>query len=173
MELLLERCTLRSWRVTDAPRLAQLANDRTIWLNLRDRFPHPYTRADADVFIAREAGASPEQNFAIAVDDQPVGAIGLIVGEDIYRVSSEIGYWLGAEWRGQGIASEALRGLSAWAFEYFGLQRIHAHVFTWNPLSARVLERSGFTLESTARNIAIKDGKVTDEWIYVMLREQR
>ena len=173
MELLLERCTSRSLRVTDAPRLAQIATDRTIWINLRDRFPHPYTRADADAFITRETGQSPERNFAVAVDDQPVGAIGLVLGEDIYRVSAEIGYWLGAEWRGQGIAGEALRGLSAWAFEFFGLQRIHANVFTWNPLSARVLERSGFTLESTARSIAIKDGTVTDEWIYVRLRDQR
>ncbi|MEO6444450.1 MAG: GNAT family N-acetyltransferase [Gemmatimonadaceae bacterium] len=170
MELLLERCTVRSWRTTDALRLAQLANDRAIWLNVRDRFPHPYTRADGDAFIAEALAENPERKFVICVSDQPVGAIGIELGEDIYRVSASIGYWLGVEWRGQGIASEALRALSAWAFEFFGLQRIHANVFTSNVLSARVLERSGFTLESTARSIAIKDESVTDEWVYVKLR---
>ena len=173
MELLLEGCTIRSWRPTDAPLLAQLANDRNIWVNVRDRFPHPYHTTDADAFIEQSLRQSPEQNVAIAVDDQPVGAIGLILGDDIYRLSAEIGYWLGAEWRGRGIASEAVRGVTTWAFERFGLQRIHANVFTGNLPSARVLERSGFALESTARRIAIKDGSVCDEWVYVRLRDRR
>ena len=171
MELPLDRCTVRSWRPSDVTRLAREANDRSIWLNVRDRFPHPYSLADAEAFVERCAEESPECNFAITVDDQPVGAIGLILGEDIYRRTAEIGYWLGADWRGQGIGTDALEGVSDWAFTHFQLQRIFARVFTSNPASARILEKACFTLESTARRVAIKDGRVIDEWIYVRLRD--
>ena len=106
MELTLDRCTVRSWRPTDAAALARVANDRSIWVNVRDRFPHPYSEADADAFITLSTQQSPERNFAIAVDGQPVGAIGLTLGEDIYRHTAEVGYWLGADWRGQGIGTE-------------------------------------------------------------------
>jgi hypothetical protein len=41
MELSLTRCTVRSWMPDDAASLVRHANNRRIWLNLRDRFPHP------------------------------------------------------------------------------------------------------------------------------------
>jgi RimJ/RimL family protein N-acetyltransferase len=171
MELPLSSCTVRSWRSSDAPDLAHAANDRSIWVNVRDRFPHPYALADAERFITLSAGTEPESSFAIDVGGRVVGAIGLILGEDIYRVSAEVGYWMAADWRGRGIAAEALRGLSAWAFPRFALVRLHAAVFTWNHASARVLEKAGFALESTARCAALKDGRIVDEWIYVRLRD--
>lgn len=172
MELPLRRCTIRSWRPGDAGELASAANDRSIWINLRDRFPFPYTVADADTFIASASAALPETNFAITVDGHVAGAMGLVIGDDIYRASAEVGYWLGAAWRGRGIGTEALQGFSAWAFDSLPLVRLHAAVFVWNPPSARILEKAGFTRESTARQAAIKDGMIVDEWIYVRLREE-
>lgn len=172
MQLDLAHCSVRSWRDTDVAALARAADDRSIWINLRDRFPHPYTQSDAVDFVERCATADPQVNFAIAVDDVVVGSVGLILGDDIYRLSAEVGYWLAADARGKGIASEALRGFSDWAFERFGLVRLHAAVFTWNPASARVLEKAGFERESTARCAAIKDGRVVDEWVYAKVRER-
>ena len=116
MEILLDRCTLRTLRPADAPRLAVIANDREIWRNLRDRFPHPYELAHAEHFIARALIPKREHAFAICVGDDLAGVISVILGEDIYRRSAEIGYWLGAEARGKGIATEAVRALSGWAF---------------------------------------------------------
>jgi len=53
MELVLERCTIRPWRLDDAESLARHANNRKIWLAVRDLFPHPYTIQDAHEFLQR------------------------------------------------------------------------------------------------------------------------
>lgn len=166
----LTRCTLRSWRPSDAERLAAIADDRDVWRMLRDRFPSPYTLADADAFIARVAAEEPIRNVAIAVDDVVMGAIGVTPGEDINRISGEIGYWLAAEARGKGIATDAVLGFIDWLWETTGLQHLHASVFTTNRESARVLEKSGFTLSYLAEKAAIKDGQIVDEWRYHLVR---
>ena len=71
------------------------ANNRKIWINLRDAFPHPYTIEDARVFIQLAIECKPETRFAIVVDGQAVGSIGFGLHIDVERVSAEIGYWLG------------------------------------------------------------------------------
>ncbi len=171
MLLSLERCAVRSWRPDDAPRLAAIANDRSIWLMVRDRFPFPYSEEDAAAHIARCLSQEPQTNFAIAVDDIVIGAIGYIPGEDINRVRAEVGYWLGAESRGKGYATEALRGFVQWLWRSTALQHLTAAVFTFNPESARVLEKAGFERAYLARKCAIKDGVLRDEWNYSLVRE--
>ena len=66
---------------------------------------------------------------------------------DVERVSAEIGYWLGEEFWGRGIVSEALRAVTDYAFATFDLCRIYAGVFEWNPASMRVLEKAGYEFE--------------------------
>src|ERR1044071_8647485 len=68
MEIVLPTCVIRPWTVTDAPALARHADDRRIWRNLRDAFPHPYALADAHAFIAKAKEMAPETFFAIVVD---------------------------------------------------------------------------------------------------------
>jgi hypothetical protein len=72
--LTLKTCAVRSWRTSDAESLLRHANNRNIWLNLRDAFPHPYTKHDARAYIRSVRDRSPETTFAIAVDDEAVGA---------------------------------------------------------------------------------------------------
>ena len=170
MELHLARLTIRSWRPDDAPRLAPLANNYAIWRNLRDRFPHPYAVADADAFIAHCLARDPQTNYAIALNDAPIGSIGIIPGDDIYRTSAEFGYWLGEPYWGRGYVTEAILGFTEWVFATFDLSRLYALVFTGNPASARALEKGGFVLEATSRCAAIKEGQLMDEWLYAKLR---
>ena len=107
MELTLKTCAVRSWRTSDAESLLRHANNRNIWLNLRDAFPHPYTKHDARAYIRSVRDRSPETTFAIAVDDEAVGSIGFVLRSDVERVSAEIGYWLAEPFWGRGIATEA------------------------------------------------------------------
>ena len=95
MELDCSLCVIRSWRTEDEDSLALHANDRGVWLNLRDRFPHPYLRADAESWVRHASAQRPETDFALAVDGQAVGGIGLVLHGDIERCSAEVGYWLG------------------------------------------------------------------------------
>src|SRR5688572_19255741 len=94
MRLPLGVCEVRSWRRGDAAALVEHANNRKVWLNLRDRFPHPYTPRDARTFLASVIGARPERNFAIDVDGAAVGGIGFGIQTDVERVGAELGYWL-------------------------------------------------------------------------------
>ncbi len=115
MRLALKSCTVRSWAAGDVASLVRHANNRKIWINLRDRFPYPYEKRDAQTFIKRMSTTQPETMFAIDVDGAAVGGIGFVVHEDVERVSAEVGYWLGEEFWGRGITTEALMALGQYA----------------------------------------------------------
>lgn len=166
MKLELKNCTVRSYRLDDAQSLAQNANNRAIWKNLRDGFPHPYSLDNGLAFIERALGMQPETNFAICVDDLAVGGIGFVLHTDIERISAEIGYWLGEPYWGKGIVSEALVAVRDYAIKTHDLQRIFAVPFAHNKASARVLEKAGFLLEGRMRKSALKDGEIIDQFLY-------
>jgi RimJ/RimL family protein N-acetyltransferase len=170
VELTLSHCTVRDWRRGDEASLVRHADNRNIWINLRDRFPHPYTKRDAAQWMAYVRSGPPDTNFAIAVDGDAVGGIGFVVQPDVHRISAEIGYWLGEAYWGRGIMTEVLRAVTAFAFEADGLVRLFAGVFEWNPASMRVLEKSGYVREGVLRQSAIKDGKIIDQVLYAITR---
>src|SRR5437870_3366414 len=97
------QAVIRPWRPDDAAPLAEQANERRIWLNLRDAFPHPYGVADADRFIAMALGMSPRTYFAVEVSGSVAGGIGYTLHGDVERVGAEVGYWLGVAHWGKGI----------------------------------------------------------------------
>lgn len=171
MQLVLPSCTVRSWQKNDRPSLVRHANNRRVWVNLRDRFPHPYTSDDAARFLAWALAERPETNFAIAVGDEAVGAIGYQIQPDVHRISAEIGFWLGEAYWGRGIMTEALRAVTEQAFHTHNLRRLFAGVFEWNPASMRVLEKAGYTREAVLRQSAIKDGRIIDQALYAIVRE--
>ena len=169
MELVLERCKVRSWREADAEPLARHANDRRIWRNLRDAFPHPYTLEHAHAWIAERSSANPETMFAIEVDGEAAGGVGFMLRTDVERLSAEIGYWVAAPFWNRGIATEVVRAVAAFAIARHGLVRVVALPFEWSVASHRVLEKAGFVLEAKMRRAAIKDGEVIDQRLYALV----
>ena len=169
MLLELATCQVRSYRPCDARSLAKFANNRKVWLNLRDGFPHPYTIEDGEAFIARALSASPETMFAIAVGGEAAGGIGFVLHSDVERVSAELGYWLGEPFWGRGIVSEAVEAVTRYAVKQYALKRVFAVPYAWNGASSRVLEKAGFTLEGRMRKSAIKDGQVIDQFLYAFV----
>ncbi len=162
---------LRPWKLSDADALVRHANNRKIWLNLRDRFPHPYTEADAHAWCAlRATDTGSPHNFAIEFAGEAIGAIGLEFFADVHRKTAEIGYWLGESMWGRGLGTIAAKAVSEYAFATFDLHRHQAMVFGWNPASARVLEKAGYTLEARLRNHIFKDNRLCDALIYARLR---
>ena len=172
MQLDLGHCGVRSFRDADAAPLARHADNRKVWVQLRDRFPHPYAIDDAREFIRFTCAQDPETAFAVTVEDLPVGVIGVVLGDDVERCSAEIGYWLGEEYWGRGIATTALAGLTRFAFTTYDLERLYALSRESNAASCRVLEKVGYRLEGRLRRSAIKDGVVHDQRLYAILREE-
>jgi RimJ/RimL family protein N-acetyltransferase len=162
---------LRTWQWEDAAALVTQANNRRVSQNMRDAFPFPYTADDADRWLTVANKYDPPRNFAIVVAGAPVGGLGLVLKDDVYHRTAEIGYWLGEDYWRRGIATAAVRAAVDYAFATFDLCRLYAGVFAGNPASARVLEKAGFTCEARLRNAITKDGRTTDELIYAIVRE--
>jgi [ribosomal protein S5]-alanine N-acetyltransferase len=161
---------LRHFRPEDAASIARHADDREVWINLRDRFPHPYTLEDARAWIAHVNSMAPQTDLAIEVDGEAVGAIGYTAGEGEARQSAEVGYWLGrAFWR-RGIATASVRALTVGLLSKPRFNRLHATVFAWNPASARVLEKAGYAFEGRLKDAIVKDGRTTDGLVYAIVR---
>lgn len=162
---------IRSWDRDDVPSLIKYANNRNVWINLWDIFPNPYTHADAHAWIRQCKEQKPEKNFAIATPHEVIGGIGLALQSDVHRMSADLWYWLAEPFWGKGIATLAVKALAEYAFTNFDIVRLYATVFEWNPASARVLEKAGFTLEARLRKNVIKDDHIIDSLLYAKLKE--
>ena len=162
MQLVLKSRTIRPWRLDDAESLAKHANNRKIWLGLRDLFPihtRVMTRTNfcKNKFLYRSGGPgyrgdrhSPRAECASAYGDA-----WLLVRRGLL---------------GRGIMTEAVAAFTDFCFENFPLRRISAEVFANNLASARVLEKAGFVFEGCLKNNVIKDGKLLDSLLYAKTR---
>ncbi|AHM60492.1 acetyltransferase [Flammeovirgaceae bacterium 311] len=159
-------CTLRPWQASDKEALLKHANNYKIWQNLRDRFPHPYTAADADWWLQHAGKQQAFSQFAIDVKGEAVGGIGLELQQDVERVSAELGYWLGESFWGQGIITVAIKELTGWAIPALSLSRIYALPFIHNGGSVRALEKAGYQREGILKRSAIKEGRIIDQVMY-------
>ncbi len=162
--------TIRPYESSDVGALVKYGNNYEIWKNLRDRFPHPYTRAHAIDWVRHTRRQRPPCDLAIAGDVELIGGIGVHVQDDVHRRSAEIGYWLGAPFWGRGIATQAVDAMTDHAFATLPIVRIYAHVFEGNPASVRVLEKVGYDYEGRMRKSVYKDGKLLDQLIYGIVR---
>lgn len=164
MELAEGNVRIRPLRYADRERLAKLANNKKIWLNVRDMFPYPYTIENAEKFIDTVKQLDPQVTFAIEHDFKFVGAVGLVLQQDVYRFSAEIGYWIGESYWGKGIATQALSLLCKYAFDELKMEKLFAGVFDGNEGSKRVLLKCGFHQEGIARKAVFKNNKFIDEY---------
>jgi RimJ/RimL family protein N-acetyltransferase len=164
-----DRCVLRRWAKSDVPSLVRHANNQNVAKHLRDRFPHPYTRAHAFAFLTHAAASDTPTHFAIIVEENAVGGIGYVRGSDVERFSAEVGYWLGEEFWGRGIGTEALQLLTRHLFAEEKLLRLFALPLSYNTGSIRVLEKAGYAREGLLRASCVKYGEPRDQLLYARI----
>jgi len=136
----LMKVILRHINESDAEELSLLANNVKIRDGLRTGFPHPYTIEDAHTFI-KICGEAKHLSRAIEVDGVYAGQIGIHPGE---KSDMEIGYWIGEEFWGRGIVSEAIKLVIPLAKEILMPTSIFAKVIKDNIGSWKALEKNGF-----------------------------
>jgi len=163
---------MRPWRPEDAPALVKHANNPKVARNLRDGFPYPYTLTDARRWLEMVGDNRSDLILAIEIDGEAAGGIGIHAGKDVYRYNGEIGYWLSEQHWGKGIMSGAVASLVDHAFLKTLWLRIFATIFQNNPPSMRVLEKCGFSREAIHKNTVMKEGRLMDEHLYALLKEQ-
>jgi [ribosomal protein S5]-alanine N-acetyltransferase len=168
MRIKCDKCVLRRWKPSDLENLVENANNYHIAINMRDIFPFPYKIEDGKIWIKIASAEDPHCNFAITVNNEAIGGIGLTLGEDIERISAEVGYWLGEKYWGHGITSSALKGILNYGFNDLGLGRIFAKPLEHNLASRKVLEKNGFKMEGILNRSVIKSGKIYNQTLYAV-----
>jgi RimJ/RimL family protein N-acetyltransferase len=167
-----EKYLLRPWHQDDAGSLVKHANNRNVAKNLRDGFPYPYALPDAKTWLNQLEQNKEDVILAIEVNGEAAGGIGLHGLKDVYRFNAEIGYWLSQDYWGLGIISDAVGIMVDLAFTKGRWLRVFATVYEHNLSSMRVLEKNGFIKEAIHKKTVMKEGKVLDEHLYALLKEQ-
>lgn len=163
------RLTLRAPRPEDAPRLALLCNDIDI-ARMTSRMPWPYAPEHAETFVARTAIADRRTNASFLIEHDDHGVVGGLGFDSRDDGPLEVGYWIGRDYWGRGLASEALVGAMDWAARCWKKRVVAAGHFSDNPASGRVLCRAGFlyTGEVTLRDsLARREQAVTRMMIWL------
>ena len=132
---------LKDYKIEIAKEFARFRDNRDIWDNGYDKVPNPFTEKDAKAFIALQLNKIPAQRKLIYWNNQFVGEIGITPNEDVFRLSAEMGYFIGAPFWGKGIATEAIKLMTKYIFSNFNIIRIEAGVFEFHKASMRVLEK--------------------------------
>ncbi len=130
--------------------------------------PEGFAHTWYERYEARRADGTGEA-FAIAGDDGGFLGLALAPAIDDEAGEAELGYIVAAHARGRGVASEALRQLTAWAFEERGILRAHLLIDVANPASSKVAERAGYRLEGVMRSAYIKQGRRGDTQLWARL----
>ena len=162
---------LRELTLDDATTLSKLGNNINIFRYTSDSFPHPYTKEKAIEFINKAIKGENAVIFAIEWNGVYVGNTGLHFQTGLERKSVEIGYFIGEDYWGNGIASEAVKQICKYGFENLDINRIFAGVIEGNKGSMKVLERNGFELEGLYKKALLKLGEFKDNYRYGLLKK--
>ena len=163
--------TLRPFNFNDLDNLVRNANNPKIAQFMTDGFPSPYTADNGKAFIEFANRDNPIHIFAIDVNGEASGGIGIHPQQDIMRKNAELGYWLAEKYWGNGIISKAILQVVDFGFKTYDINRIFARPFGNNMASQHVLHKSGFTLEARLEKTIIKNGEMLDELIYAIRRK--
>lgn len=171
-----DQLTLTEIRDGDAEIFVRHLNERDIY-RMTLRIPFPYQLSDARQWIAfNQSLFQAGRIFNWAIREKNGGLIGgvgftdEVVKGETHR--AEIGYWLAKPYWGKGIMTEVVKRFCRFAFDEYGLVRLTACVFEFNPASARVAEKCGFAFEGRQRNYYKKDGKIFDGLIYANVKAE-
>lgn len=162
--------SLKRLTTDNAYDLVRLANDPDIGVFLRDVFPYPYTYTHAIEYIQLASGNNLLLSWGIFEYNELAGVISLVLQEDIYRHSAEIGYWLGKDFRGKGIMTTAVELICNYAFSELNIIRLFAPVFETNKASEKVLLKNGFILEGIRKKAVIKNKILLDDYLMAKLK---
>ena len=160
-------------RPDDLPELVRLIDDPVVYANTLS-IPSPYSVADANAFYQKSVEFEEEygvrRDWCIRVQDHYAGGIGLLYNHGVDTHKSEFGYWLGKEFRGQGVMTACVLAFSEAILENYPISRLEAHVFAHNPASCKVLEKCGYVKEGFVHKAFMKDGEFLDAHLYALVR---
>ncbi len=141
--------------------------------------PYPYSLEHARSFINsshRDFESSKAVNFAILYKNNPEGDCSLVgiislKNIDLDNKRSNLGYWIGELYWGNGIASESVALVINHAFSVLGLEEVYAYVYSENKASMRVLEKNGMTKKGEVNEYSKKLGRYQNTAKFIIKRQ--
>lgn len=169
-----DRLVLRPLALSDASDVQGLAGDFAI-ADTTARIPHPYEDGVAEAWIASLPEALRQRRgLVFGIEEKSsglfLGTVGLASSGD--GEEAELGYWIGRPYWNRGFGSEAAIAAVDFAFNGLGCKRVHAHHFSRNPASGRVLQKLGFRHEGTRRDHEVAPDRHEDVELYGLRRKE-
>lgn len=173
IELVGTRIFIRQLKKSDAPDVAQYANDTAIVKYTT--LPFPYNEENALEFIAHtHTKMRNKESFELGIElldtKQIIGTIGLMKMDHTNK-NAELGYWLGKPYWDQKLMKEAVQLMLTFGFDSLGLERIYARVMIPNTRSIKLLEKCGFVYEGTLRKANLVQEEWIDDVMYALLKQ--
>lgn len=172
MNLKFAHYCIRDLSVSDIESLVKYANNHLVSKFLRDTFPYPYTKQDAERWIECVKKDKINLSFAISDNNELIGGIGAMPNQDVNRFTAEIGYWLGEPFWNKGISTNAVKIFCKYLFENYKFNHLTASIYEGNDASMKVVQKAGFKLEGVLRKNVFKENKFLDQYIYGLLKEE-
>lgn len=161
-----ERLLLRAFQAGDVADALAYRDDQE-FARFLSHIPQPFTRRDAEAFVALNMSEPWQRSptFAVVWHATVIGTVNLEV--DTGARTAMLGYAIGRAWWGQGIATEAARAVIAWGIDAFDLARIWGSTDARHIRSQRVLEKLGMQREAlrVADHVG-RNGELADEVVY-------
>jgi RimJ/RimL family protein N-acetyltransferase len=165
-ELHTERLLLRPFELDDVAEALAYRDDEE-FARFLPHIPQPFTRQDAQAFVALNVAVNWDRSptFAVVLNGRVIGTVNLEV--DAKARTAMLGFAIGRLWWGQGIATEAGRAAATWAIGAFHLTRLWASTDNRNVRSQRVLKKLGMRRESLrVQDHVGREGELVDEVVY-------
>jgi len=132
------------------------------------RIPANYILANAEHYVRERSPNSftmrTELQLTLEYGGTFAGALSFHT-VDLDEAKAEIGYWLTAEARGKGVATDATKLLTEYGFESIGFHRIEALVVESNKPSLKVLANAGYQQEGVLRDKCLQDDGTRENMI--------
>lgn len=168
------RIRLREYREEDLPHIRTWTNDGEVTAGLNDIFLHPHAFSSTEEFVRGMMKPNDRMQAYIIADRVTEAYIGQIdMSIDWKNRTGSLGISIGMkEKQGQGIGEEAIRLLTAVAFEQLDLHRVQLEVYGSNERAYRCYKRCGFMEEGRLRQRIYRNGVYEDEiWMGIMRDE--
>lgn len=164
-----ERLVLRPFKRDDVDDALAYRNDEG-FARFLPHIPQPFTRADAERFVAtnREEPWETNPTFGVELDGRLIGTVNLEI--DVEQRTAMLGYAIARDTWGLGIAAEAAAAVITWGFETLRLERIWASTDARHTRSRRVMEKLGMHYEKLPAHHLDRAGGRVDEVVYGLSR---
>ncbi|MGZ6441831.1 MAG: GNAT family N-acetyltransferase [Pseudobdellovibrionaceae bacterium] len=172
--VLTARLKLRPFFLSDASEVQRMAGSIKV-SQMTATIPHPYPNGAAETWILNHAGQFTNgDGLTWAIENlasgKLVGCIGF--GVNKFHKKSEVGYWIGEEFWGNGYCTEALMAGINFCFKHFGLNKITSRHLSYNPASGKVMKKAGMSQEGYLKQEMFRNGQFADMVVFGLLRSE-